>query len=74
MSEESEAAAGVANGRLMEKSHSTQARAGPRYGYPIRGVLALAAHEYKLDDGEEFFEIDGLADDFLRMQRPGVLE
>jgi len=51
-----------------------QARAGLLYAYAIRGVLTLAAHEHKLDDGEQFFEIDGLADDFRRMQRPGVLQ
>ena len=72
--EESEAAAGSTSGGLKEMSHSMQAKAGPLYAYAIRGFLTLAAHEHKLDDGEQFLEIDRLADDFLRMQRPGVLE
>ena len=74
MPADSEAAGGAANVGLMEIRHQAQASAGPRDGYSIKGVLTLAAHEHKLDDGEQFLEIDGLADDFLGMQRPGLLK
>ena len=55
----------VQSDELRHTNSHRVAMAGRKRECPMRWVLALATDEHKLDDREQFFEIDGLADHFL---------
>jgi hypothetical protein len=50
---------------LRQNNSHRAAMAACRHECSMRGVLALATDEHKLDDGEQLIEIDGLTDHFL---------
>ena len=54
--------------RVLNKSSNTAAHARPFLPDAMKRVLTLATDQHKLDDGQQFLEVDRLADDFLRMQ------